>query len=329
MTNFIGQAASAAAQNPIATGAAGAIPYRTNIDQTIHDIDDYQKFLQKYTQGAYNHRQTMEEERALREEAEDTDSKRYKALVDAIGKMDQLDLRDLYGRNGWNGIGAVSGNDSEEDIRRTLEAYLQGVHTEKIPRKKFDSSKEILKAGKVKHFDMPTPEEEPETPEPQPQSYGGLNTQTTPATFKPSYMDEVTPKTEEEYLGKDNTRWSGMSTAEKVGAIADLLGDAGGSIIDIIAASHGLQGYDYANKMKQKREERKQQREERKRQYQEYLNKVDDINRQIATYNKDVYNQGALEKFKADNAYRMADYQANANAKANARYGVMNNIYNN
>ena len=150
---------------------------------------------------------------------------------------------------------------------------------------------------------------------------GRLTTDTTPAEFKPALMEKEKAKTEEEYLGKDRSKWTNMSTADKVAGLAGLLGDAGGDIVDIVAAAHGIENGG-AERLKKRRDEIKQRREERKKEYQEYLNRVDDINRQIAMHNNNAINNSAMAKFNADNAYRMMDYQARQQAAAQAAAGL-------
>lgn len=171
---------------------------------------------------------------------------------------------------------------------------------------------------------QPTPEPEPTpTPQAQPQQAPStrLTTDTTPAEFKPALMEKEKAKTEEEYLGKDRSKWANMSTADKVEGLAGLLGDAGGDIVDIVAAAHGIENGG-AERLKKRRDEIKQRREERKKEYQEYLNRVDDINRQIAMHNNNTINNSAMAKFNADNAYRMMDYQARQQAAAQAAAGL-------
>ena len=174
--------------------------------------------------------------------------------------------------------------------------------------------------------DIPQPAPEPEptpTPQAKPQQAPStrLTTDTTPAEFKPALMEKEKAKTEEEYLGKDRSKWTNMSTADKVEGLAGLLGDAGGDIVDIVAAAHGIENGG-AERLKKRRDEIKQRREERKKEYQEYLNRVDDINRQIAMHNNNTINNSAMAKFNADNAYRMMDYQARQQAAAQAAAGL-------
>lgn len=173
--------------------------------------------------------------------------------------------------------------------------------------------------------DIPTPPAPEPTPTPQAQPQQApstrLTTDTTPAEFKPALMEKEKAKTEEEYLGKDRSKWANMSTADKVEGLAGLLGDAGGDIVDIVAAAHGIENGG-AERLKKRRDEIKQRREERKKEYQEYLNRVDDINRQIAMHNNNTINNSAMAKFNADNAYRMMDYQARQQAAAQAAAGL-------
>ena len=174
-------------------------------------------------------------------------------------------------------------------------------------------------------FSTPAPSAPEPTPTPQAQPQQApstrLTTDTTPAEFKPALMEKEKAKTEEEYLGKDRSKWTNMSTADKVEGLAGLLGDAGGDIVDIVAAAHGIENGG-AERLKKRRDEIKQRREERKKEYQEYLNRVDDINRQIAMHNNNTINNSAMAKFNADNAYRMMDYQARQQAAAQAAAGL-------
>ena len=174
-------------------------------------------------------------------------------------------------------------------------------------------------------FSTPAPSAPEPTPTPQAQPQQApstrLTTDTTPAEFKPALMEKEKAKTEEEYLGKDRSKWANMSTADKVEGLAGLLGDAGGDIVDIVAAAHGIENGG-AERLKKRRDEIKQRREERKKEYQEYLNRVDDINRQIAMHNNNTINNSAMAKFNADNAYRMMDYQARQQAAAQAAAGL-------
>ena len=165
------------------------------------------------------------------------------------------------------------------------------------------------------------PEPAPVAAQPQQAPSTRLTTDTTPAEFKPALMEKEKAKTEEEYLGKDRSKWVNMSTADKVAGLAGLLGDAGGDIVDIVAAAHGIENGG-AERLKKRRDEIKQRREERKKEYQEYLNRVDDINRQIAMHNNNTINNSAMAKFNADNAYRMMDYQARQQAAAQAAAGL-------
>lgn len=182
--------------------------------------------------------------------------------------------------------------------------------------------KPTTKLEEIQEPSEPAPEPTP-TPQAQPQQAPStrLTTDTTPAEFKPALMEKEKAKTEEEYLGKDRSKWANMSTADKVEGLAGLLGDAGGDIVDIVAAAHGIENGG-AERLKKRRDEIKQRREERKKEYQEYLNRVDDINRQIAMHNNNTINNSAMAKFNADNAYRMMDYQARQQAAAQAAAGL-------
>ena len=178
--------------------------------------------------------------------------------------------------------------------------------------------------GREEPIEEPAPEPTP-TPQVQTQQAPSqrLTTDTTPAEFKPALMEKEKAKTEEEYLGKDRSKWANMSTADKVAGLAGLLGDAGGDIVDIVAAAQGIENGG-AERLKKRRDEINQRREERKREYQEYLNRVDDINRQIAMHNNNTINNSAMAKFNADNAYRMINYQAQQQAAAQAAAGLYN-----
>lgn len=186
---------------------------------------------------------------------------------------------------------------------------------------------EIYRLSDIIGKSVPIQESEVEEPTPTPQAQPQqapstrLTTATTPAEFKPALMEKEKAKTEEEYLGKDRSKWVNMSTADKVAGLAGLLGDAGGDIVDIVAAAQGIENGG-AERLKKRRDEINQRREERKREYQEYLNRVDDINRQIAMHNNNTINNSAMAKFNADNAYRMMDYQARQQAAAQAAAGL-------
>lgn len=187
-----------------------------------------------------------------------------------------------------------------------------------------NEKKTVNKSAKnvINTDDIEEPAPEP-TPQAQPQQAPStrLTTATTPAEFKPALMEKEKAKTEEEYLGKDRSKWVNMSTADKVAGLAGLLGDAGGDIVDIVAAAQGIENGG-AERLKKRRDEINQRREERKREYQEYLNRVDDINRQIAMHNNNTINNSAMAKFNADNAYRMINYQAQQQAAAQAAAGL-------
>lgn len=293
------------------------------IDRTISNPDDYQDYATGMRQSVYNYKKTLENDMRILEEAGDTNSQQYKDAKADLEKLNTLNIRDLYGLKGFRGSGTVSGNDSQEDNYRTIEAFLQGVHTLPTPKEKFDKSKSRIK--RVKHYEMeeePAPEPTP-PPQAQPQQAPSqrLTTDTTPAEFKPALMEKEKAKTEEEYLGKDRSKWANMSTADKVAGLAGLLGDAGGDIVDIVAAAQGIENGG-AERLKKRRDEINQRREERKKEYQEYLNRVDDINRQIAMHNNNTINNSAMAKFNADNAYRMINYQAQQQAAAQAKAGL-------
>lgn len=273
----------------------------------------------------------------------------YSESTDENKKMVELEIQDLLRkkeflanlekdsvvRKGTNANplnwGRLDEGDSDEDYEKAIikemnDAFKQDLSaTNKVRgvyeynRKQAEFNPDYLPKDSVS---TPAPEPTP-TPQAQPQQAPStrLTTDTTPAEFKPALMEKEKAKTEEEYLGKDRSKWANMSTADKVEGLAGLLGDAGGDIVDIVAAAHGIENGG-AERLKKRRDEIKQRREERKKEYQEYLNRVDDINRQIAMHNNNTINNSAMAKFNADNAYRMINYQAQQQAAAQAKAGL-------
>ena len=119
------------------------------------------------------------------------------------------------------------------------------------------TTKEIKPQTRLEDFDdEPDPEPEPEqkpVATPAPATTGRVTAAMKPAEFKPTYLKEETPKTEEEYLGKDPSNFKTMSKAERAAAAIGMIGDLGEDVIDVIAASRGLE-HNGAKKLREARE---------------------------------------------------------------------------
>ena len=300
--------------------------YKTNYERQL-------KTLKSSFEKEKDPKKRAELQRAISEVSEKLDYVPNMSMYDVDGAEPEI--------NRWTNIGmdaSNSANDWMNAIEKTVNKKMTKTFTTESAAPSGPGAGAMTGAPReVKHVIKPTtrledfedePIEDPApepapTPQAQPQQAPSqrLTTDTTPAEFKPALMEKEKAKTEEEYLGKDRSKWANMSTADKVAGLAGLLGDAGGDIVDIVAAAHGIENGG-AERLKKRRDEINQRREERKKEYQEYLNRVDDINRQIAMHNNNTINNSAMAKFNADNAYRMINYQARQQAAAQAAAGL-------
>lgn len=144
-----------------------------------------------------------------------------------------------------------------------------------------------------------------------------------PAEFKPKYLEEIEPKSEEEYLGKDPNNWKTMSKAEKAAKAIGFIGDIGGDVIDTIAAGYGLENGG-AKRLREAREKLQRDKEERQAQYRDYVNKIEAENRRIREFNAGIGNQLAFQQFQAENEYNRQLNLLNEQARLQRENGLYN-----
>lgn len=179
-------------------------------------------------------------------------------------------------------------------------------------------------------FSTPAPSEpapEPAAAKPAATAGGGQTGRVTaamkPAEFKPKYLEEIEPKSEEEYLGKDPNNWKTMSKAEKAAKAIGFIGDIGGDVIDTIAAGYGLENGG-AKRLREAREKLQRDKEERQAQYRDYVNKIEAENRRIREFNAGIGNQLAFQQFQAENEYNRQLNLLNEQARLQRENGLYN-----
>lgn len=194
-------------------------------------------------------------------------------------------------------------------------------------------SKNIYKSRAEIDTNLSTPA--PSEPEPEPAAAakpaatagvgqtGRVTAAMKPAEFKPKYLEEIEPKSEEEYLGKDPNNWKTMSKAEKAAKAIGFIGDIGGDVIDTIAAGYGLENGG-AKRLREAREKLQRDKEERQAQYRDYVNKIEAENRRIREFNAGIGNQLAFQQFQAENEYNRQLNLLNEQARLQRENGLYN-----
>lgn len=260
------------------------------------------------------------------------------ALADAMTMYDIENADPTYNKPAFWVLGA---NDSTENWLSGIEKTINTRMTKTVTQHANSSAsmqatgglghggtatttKEIKPQTRLEDFDD---EPEPEPAAAKPTGGGGQTGRVTaamkPAEFKPNYLKEEKPKTEEEYLGKDPRNWKTMSKWERAAAAIGMIGDMGEDVIDVIAASRGLE-HNGAKKLREAREKLQRDKEERRAQYREYLDKIEAENRRIREFNAGIGNQLAFQQFQADNEYNRQLNLLNEQARINRENGLYN-----
>lgn len=192
------------------------------------------------------------------------------------------------------------------------------------------TTKKVKPTTKLEEIQEPAPSEpapEPAAAKPAATAGGGQTGRVTaamkPAEFKPKYLEEIEPKSEEEYLGKDPNNWKTMSKAEKAAKAIGFIGDIGGDVIDTIAAGYGLENGG-AKRLREAREKLQRDKEERQAQYRDYVNKIEAENRRIREFNAGIGNQLAFQQFQAENEYNRQLNLLNEQARLQRENGLYN-----
>lgn len=256
------------------------------------------------------------------------------------------DSNDVYGIRGDWGWGIANGNDSEGDIVRSLDGLFSqsgfGVEgsvvgdwgstankpgATAIPQTKGTRLNEKYLDDEPEPEPAPEPTPTPAAAKPAATAGGGQTGRVTaamkPAEFKPKYLEEIEPKSEEEYLGKDPNNWKTMSKAEKAAKAIGFIGDIGGDVIDTIAAGYGLENGG-AKRLREAREKLQRDKEERQAQYRDYVNKIEAENRRIREFNAGIGNQLAFQQFQAENEYNRQMNLLNEQARLQRQNGLYN-----
>lgn len=312
------------------------------------NIAEYQKrFDEAMTQYKANYnRQLRDLQAAMQRE---TDPQRRATTEAAVAEIeeklaiaDAMTMYDVEGANPEkNKTGWVKFNDNMlEDIEKTINTRMTKTVTQHANSAAsmqatggigtggtVTTTKKIKPQTRLEDFDdepAPEPEPEPEpAAKPAPATTGRVTAAMKPAEFKPNYLKEETPKTEEEYLGKDPRNWKTMSKWERAAAAIGMIGDMGEDVIDVIAASRGLE-HNGAKKLREAREKLQRDKEERRAQYREYLDKIEAENRRIREFNAGIGNQLAFQQFQADNEYNRQLNLLNEQARINRENGLYN-----
>lgn len=273
-----------------------------------------------------------------------TDSKTRKKIEDEIRRINykiheaKIMEFETYGSSGqywFNQIG-FDAKQSQESFDKFFNEKLSLSGSSEDMTGRVMGNPEIIPAKDFVRTSEPVQEPTPSAPEPTPEpaaakpaatAGGGQTGRVTaamkPAEFKPKYLEEIEPKSEEEYLGKDPNNWKTMSKAEKAAKAIGFIGDIGGDVIDTIAAGYGLENGG-AKRLREAREKLQRDKEERQAQYRDYVNKIEAENRRIREFNAGIGNQLAFQQFQAENEYNR---QLNL-LKEQARLQSENGLYN-
>lgn len=286
----------------------------------------------------------------------ETDPERRSGIESSIAEIQEkltiansLTMYDVEGAepdvNRWTNIGMDASN-SVDDWLKAIEKTINNRMTKTVTVHA-NSSAAMQNTGglgtggtvttteKVKPTTKLEEIQEPSEPAPEPApaakpaatagagQTGRVTAAMKPAEFKPKYLEEIEPKSEEEYLGKDPNNWKTMSKAEKAAKAIGFIGDIGGDVIDTIAAGYGLENGG-AKRLREAREKLQRDKEERQAQYRDYVNKIEAENRRIREFNAGIGNQLAFQQFQAENEYNRQLNLLNEQARLQRENGLYN-----